>query len=70
MSFNRDFADIVHNSLGDLDEIGDNIIFEERDDARIFQDQIPPLVFPFGYLIISSTFMYYDDEEGDKYGET
>ncbi len=70
MSFNRDFADIVHNSLGDLDEIGDNIIFQERDDAKIFQDQIPPLVFPFGYLIISSTFMYYDDEEGDEYGET
>ncbi len=70
MSFNRDFADIVHKSLGDLDEIGDNIIFQERDDAKIFQDQIPPLVFPFGYLIISSTFMYYDDEEGDEYGET
>jgi hypothetical protein len=31
---------------------------------------MPPLVFPFGYLIISSTFMYYDDEEGDEYGET
>ncbi len=70
MSINKDFAEIVHNSLGDLDEIGDNIIFQERDDARIFQDQIPPLVFPFGYLIISSTFMYYDDEEGDEYGET
>ena len=63
MSFNRDFADIVHNSLGDLDEIGDNIIFQQRDDAKIYQDQMPPMVFPFGYLIISSTFMYYDEDE-------
>ena len=68
MSFNRDFADIVHNSLGDLDEIGDNIIFQQRDDAKIYQDQMPPMVFPFGYLIISSTFMYYDeDEDGQDY---
>ena len=63
MSFNRDFADIVHNSLGDLDKIGDNIIFQQRDNARIYQDQMPPMVFPFGYLIISSTFMYYDEDE-------
>ena len=63
MSVNKEFADIVHNSLGDLDEIGDNIIFQEKDDARIFQDQMPPLMFPFGYLIISSTFMYYDEDE-------
>lgn len=66
MSFNRDFADIVHNSLGDLDKIGDNIIFQQRDNARIYQDQMPPMVFPFGYLIISSTFMYYDEDENGQ----
>ena len=29
----------------------------------MFHDQMPPLAFPFGYMIISSTFMFYDDEE-------
>ena len=28
MSFNKDFADIVHYSLGDVDELGDDILFE------------------------------------------
>ena len=68
MSINKDFADIVHNSLGDIDEKGDAIIFQEKDDmdaTRVFYDQMPPLVFPFGYMIISSTFMYYDDEEDE-----
>ena len=66
MSINKKFADIVHNSLGDIDEKGDAIIFQEYEDnraTRIFTDQMPPMVFPFGYMIISSTFMYYDDEE-------
>jgi len=63
MSINNEFADIVHNSLGDIDEKGDAIIFQQKDDGKLFYDQMPPLVFPFGYLIISSTFMYYDDEE-------
>tara|TARA_R100000005_G_C5000079_1_gene206882 strand:- start:4205 stop:4411 length:207 start_codon:yes stop_codon:yes gene_type:complete len=63
MSINNEFADIVHNSLGDIDEKGDAIIFQEKDNGKLFYDQMPPLVFPFGYLIISSTFMYYDDEE-------
>jgi len=28
---------------------------------------MPPLAFPFGYMIISSTFMFYDeDEDGNK----
>lgn len=63
MSINNEFADIVHNSLGDIDKKGDAIIFEEKDNGKLFYDQMPPLVFPFGYLIISSTFMYYDDEE-------
>ena len=66
MSVNKDFADIVHNSLGDVDELGDDILMEEEVfQPRMFQDQMPPLVFPFGYMIISSTFMYYDDEEQD-----
>jgi len=65
MSINKEFADIVHNSLGDIDEKGDAIIFQQNDDARVFYDQMPPMVFPFGYMIISSTFMYYDDEDED-----
>ena len=66
MSINKDFADIVHNSLGDIDEKGDAIIFQEKEEAKVFYDQLPPLVFPFGYMIISSTFMYYDEEEEDE----
>ena len=63
MSINNEFANIVHNSLGDIDEKGDAIIFQQKDDGKLFYDQMPPLMFPFGYLIISSTFMYYEDEE-------
>ena len=64
MSTNRDFADIVHNSLGDVDEVGDDILLEaETLQPRMFRDQMPPLAFPFGYMIISSTFMFYDDDE-------
>ena len=70
MSFNQDFADIVHNSLGDVDEVGDDILLEaETLQPRMFRDQMPPLAFPFGYMIISSTFMFYDDEEQDGYEE-
>ena len=68
MSVNKEFADIVHFSLFDVDEKGDAIIFQESEDdkvTRIFTDQMPPMVFPFGYMIISSTFMYYDDEDED-----
>ena len=66
MSINKQFADIVHNSLYDVDELCDDILLEEEVfQPRMFQDQMPPLVFPFGYMIISSTFMYYDDEEQD-----
>jgi hypothetical protein len=66
MSINKDFADIVHNSLGDVDEVGDDILFEEETlQPRMFKDQMPPLAFPFGYMIISSTFMFYEDEEQD-----
>jgi len=68
MSVNKEFADIVHFSLFDVDEKGDAIIFQDIEDdngTRIFTDQMPPMVFPFGYMIISSTFMYYDDEDED-----
>jgi hypothetical protein len=66
MSVNRDFADIVHNSLGDVDEMGDDILMQEHTfSPRMYRDDMPPLVFPFGYMIISSTFMFYDDEEQD-----
>jgi hypothetical protein len=68
MSVNKEFADIVHYSLFDVDEKGDAIIFQDIEDdngTRIFTDQMPPMVFPFGYMIISSTFMYYDDEDED-----
>ena len=65
MSMKNDFAGIVHNSLGDIDEKGDAIIFQAGDEAKIYHDQMPPLAFPFGYMIISSTFMFYDDEDED-----
>jgi len=66
MSINKDFADIVHNSLYDVDELGDDILLEENIlQPRMFTDQMPPLTFPFGYMIISSTFMFYDNEEQD-----
>ena len=66
MSINKKFADIVHNSLGDVDELGDDILMDEEVfQPRIFKDEMPPMVFAFGYMIISSTFMYYDDEEQD-----
>ena len=71
MSTNGDFAEIVHNSLGDVDEVGDDILLEaETLQPRMFYDQMPPLAFPFGYMIISSTFMFYDNEENqDGYEE-
>jgi hypothetical protein len=66
MSINKQFADIVHNSLFDVDELCDDILLEEEVfQPRMFHDQMPPLAFPFGYMIISSTFMFYDDEDED-----
>jgi hypothetical protein len=66
MSINKQFADIVHNSLFDVDELCDDILLEEEVfQPRMFHDQMPPLAFPFGYMIISSTFMFYDDEDQD-----
>lgn len=72
MSINKKFEEIVNFCLEDVDEVGDDIIFEQSVNergTRIFRDQMPPLVFPFGYMIISSTFMYYDDEDEDGYEE-
>ena len=66
MNINSDFAEIVHNSLYDVDELGDDILLEEDVlQPRMFHDQMPPLSFPFGYMIISSTFMFYEDEDED-----
>ena len=67
MNIHSEFADIVHNSLVEVDELGDDILLEETLlSPKIYQDQMPPLVFPFGYMIISSTFMFYDEEEEDE----
>ena len=67
MNINSEFANIVHNSLVEVDELGDDILLEETLlSPKIYQDQMPPLVFPFGYMIISSTFMFYDEEEEDE----
>jgi hypothetical protein len=67
MSINEQFAEIVHNSLGEVDELGDDILIEETlYSPKAYTDQMPPLVFPFGYMIISSTFMYYEDEDEDE----
>ena len=64
MEINKKFADIVHNSLWDVDEQCDDILLEENlKEPTIFTDQLPPMVFPFGYMIISSTFAFYDEEE-------
>ena len=70
MKFNKEFADIVHNSLGEVDELGDDILLEEEVlQPRMFRDQMPPLAFPFGYMIISSTFMFYEDDEDENGNE-
>ena len=66
MNINKKFADIVHNSLWDVDEQGDDILLEANlKEPTIFTDQLPPMVFPFGYMIISSSFAYYEDEDED-----
>jgi hypothetical protein len=70
MKFNKEFADIVHNSLFEVDELGDDILLEEEVlQPRMFRDQMPPLAFPFGYMIISSTFMFYEDDEDENGNE-
>ena len=64
MNINQDFADIVHNSLFDVDEQGDDILLENNlREPKIYTDQLPPVVFPFGYMIVSSTFAFFEEEE-------
>ena len=64
MNINQDFADIVHNSLWDVDEQGDDILLENNlREPKIYTDQLPPVVFPFGYIIVSSTFAFFEEEE-------
>jgi hypothetical protein len=66
VNINKKFADIVHNSLFDVDEQCDDILLESKlQEPKIYTDQLPPLMFPFGYMIISSTFAYYEEEEED-----
>ena len=70
MSINKQFADIVHNSLFDVDELCDDILLEEEVfQPRMFHDQMPPLAFPFGYMIISSAFQFFEEDEEDENGE-
>jgi len=72
MSINKKFEDIVDFCLVDVDELCDDIILEEdvfKPGGRMFIDQMPPLVFPFGYMIISSAFQFFEEEEEDENGE-
>jgi hypothetical protein len=68
MSINKKFEDIVDFCLVDVDALGDDIILEEKIQDKVYTDQMPPLVFPFGYMIISSTFTFFEeeDEDGDQ----
>ena len=64
MNINKDFAEIVNNSLWDVDEQGDNILLENNlKEPKIYTDQLPQVVFPFGYMIVSSTFAFFEEEE-------
>ena len=64
MNINKDFAEIVNNSLWDVDEQGDDILLENNlREPKIYTDQLPPVVFPFGYMIVSSTFAFFEEEE-------
>jgi hypothetical protein len=68
MSINNKFEEIVNFCLDDVDEKGDHIIYQQTADntgTKIFTDQLPPMVFPFGYMIVSSTFMFFDEDEED-----
>jgi hypothetical protein len=68
MSINNKFENIVDFCLVDVDELGDDIILEEKIQGKAYTDQMPPMVFPFGYMIISSTFTFFEeeDEDGDQ----
>jgi len=68
MSINKKFEDIVDFCLVDVDKLGDDIIFEDKVQGKAYTDQMPPMVFPFGYMIMSSTFTFFEeeDEDGDQ----
>ena len=63
---NKEFADIVWNSLEDVDELGDAIVLESNlFEPRLFHNRLPTIDLPNGYLIISQTFIFEDEEEED-----
>ena len=63
---NKEFADIVWNSLEDVDELGDDILLESNlFEPRLFHNRLPTIDLPNGYLIISQTFIFEDEEEED-----
>ena len=69
MSINKKFADIVFNSLDDVDEIGDDIILEsELYEPKLRFSPFSPIDLPQGHMIISQTFIYeeQDEEDGEK----
>ena len=72
MSINKKIEDIVDFCLVDVDELGDDIILEEdvfKPRGKMYIDQLPPLVFPFGYMVISSAFQFFEEEEEDEDGK-
>tara|TARA_R110002074_G_scaffold118686_1_gene251411 strand:+ start:153 stop:362 length:210 start_codon:yes stop_codon:yes gene_type:complete len=68
MSIDNKFEEIVDFCLFDVDELGNDIILKENIQSKAYTDQMPPMVFPFGYMIISSTFTFFEeeDEDGDQ----
>lgn len=68
MSIDNKFEEIVDFCLFDVDELGNDIILKENIQSKEYTDQMPPMVFPFGYMIISSTFTFFEeeDEDGDQ----
>tara|TARA_R110002020_G_scaffold297103_1_gene512891 strand:+ start:325 stop:534 length:210 start_codon:yes stop_codon:yes gene_type:complete len=65
MSINKKFAEIVDFGLYDVDELGDSIIMNNRGEPTLYTDQMPPVLLPFGYMIISSTFAFFEEEDED-----
>jgi hypothetical protein len=68
MSIDNKFEEIVDFCLSDVDELCDDIILKENIQSKAYTDQMPPMVFPFGYMVISSTFTFFEeeDEDGDQ----
>ena len=63
MSIDNKFEEIVDFCLSDVDELCDDIILKENIQSKTYTDQMPPMVFPFGYMIISSTFTFFEEED-------